>query len=244
MLRIPEFGMLIDAAEECGLAAHEGLTLYGPMDGSFGVGITRPQPGDDPQGNLAEQYALMAALGPVGDKGATFLNRKGDATVPFIGAIKNPHTEQLYLLIPYNNVGLDETQLRKAIAGLVVCIGFVSPAMAGWENVLRGRAFTAADHYQRQLGSSDGASLEETILFRADGMYERRITGHVSVSSGGLSLGRVREDRETGRWDVVEADSFPALRLENAADGEQVLWSLSRTETTFFFDERAFARTG
>ncbi|HEV7282069.1 MAG TPA: hypothetical protein VGN57_17840 [Pirellulaceae bacterium] len=244
MLRISEFGMLIDATQDCGLASHEGLTLYGPMDGSFGVGITRPQSGDDPQGNLEEQYALMAALGPVGDKGATFLNRKGDAVVPFVGAIRNPHTEQLYLLIPYNNVGLDETELRRAIAGLVVCIGFVSPAMELWENVLRGRTFTAGDHYQRQLGSGDGASLEETIAFHTDGLYERRTTGHVSVSSGGLSLGRVRDDRETGRWDVVETDGSPALRLESAADGERTLWSLGRTEQTFFFDERAFARTG
>lgn len=244
MLRIPEFGMLIDASQECGLASHEGVTLYGPMDGSFGVGITRPRPGDDPQGKLEDQYALMAAIGPVGDKGATFINRKGDTAVPFVGAIRNPHTEQLYLLIPYNNAGLDETQLRRAIGGLVTVIGFVSPAMESWENVLRGRVFTAADHYQRQLGSSDGMSTEETIAFRPDGMYERRISGHVSVSSGGLSLGRTRDDRETGLWDVVESNGSPALRLENSADGERSLWSLRRTETTFFFDDRSFVRTG
>lgn len=243
MLRIPEFGMLIDAPHDCGLASHEGFTLYGPMDGRYGVGITKPRPGDDPKGDLADQYALMAAFGPVGDKGATFLNRR-DAAVPFIGAIRNPHTEQLYLLVPYNNVGLDETGLRQAIGGLVVRIGFVSPAMEAWEGALRGGVFTAADHYQRQLGSSDSSSSEETIAFRPDGIYERRITGHVSVSGGGLSLGRVRDDRESGLWDVVDVGGSPALRLENSSDGESVVLSLRRTERTFYFDDRAFVRTG
>ena len=241
MLHIPEFGMAIDCPDDCGLASRGGIHLYGPLHGKFGVGITKPGPGDDPKGDLEDQYALMAAFGPVGDKGATFLNRR-DPAMPFIGAIRNPHTEQLYLLIPYNHAGLAENDLRREIGKLVQCIGFVSPSMAQWDATLRGRTYTAADAYQRQLGSSDGYSLQEDLTLRADGMYERRISGHTSISSGGLSLGSVRDDRESGRWDIVESAGATVLRLEDSA-GERSELSLGRTADAVLFDGRRFVRT-
>jgi len=243
MLRIPEFGITIDCPDTCGLASRGGIHLYGPLHGKFGVGITKPGPGDDPSGDLDDQYALMAALGPVGDKGATFLNRR-DPAMPFIGAIRNPHTEQLYLLVPYNHQGLDEKGLRREIGELVKCIGFVSPSMEQWETLLRDRKYTAAETYQRQLGSGDGYSAQEDITFGADGMYERRISGHTSISSGGLTLGRVRDDRESGRWDVVEGQggTGSALRLDDS-QGQRTFWSLGRTADAVLFDGRRFVRT-
>ncbi|SFH58097.1 hypothetical protein [Planctomicrobium piriforme] len=241
MLRIPEFGMLIDCSDDCGLAQQNGVTLYGPLHGKFGVGIATPQPGDDPQGNLADQYALMAALGPVGEHGATFLNRR-DPQVPFIGAIQNPHTSQLYLLVPFNHARLDETQLRQAIGKLVQCISFISPAMSQWQQRLSGRMFTAAEAYQRQLASSDGYSLQEDMTFHANGMYEKRISGHVSVSGGGLSLGRVRDEREQGRWDIVEVNGQPTLRLEDE-QCQRHHWSLQVTADAVLLDGRRFVRT-
>ncbi len=241
MLRIPEFGMAIDCPDDCGLASRGGIHLYGPLHGKLGVGITKPGPGDDPGGDLDDQYALMSAFGPVGDKGATFLNRR-DPAMPFIGAIRNPHTEQLYLLIPYNHEGLAENDLRREIARLVSCIAFVSPSMAQWDAVLRGRKYTAAEAHQRQLGSSDGYSMQEDLTFGADGMYERRISGHTSISSGGLSLGSVRDDRETGRWDIVESGGATVLRLEDS-NGERSELSLGRTADAVILDGRRFVRT-
>lgn len=243
MLRIPEFGIAIDCPDDCGLASRGGIHLYGPLHGQYGVGITKPGPGDDPAGDLEEKYALMAALGPVGDKGATFLNRR-DPAMPFIGAIRNPHTEQLYLLSPYNHKGLPETDLRKVIGELVKCIGFVSASMSQWDEMLRGRTFTAAETYQRQLGSSDGYSAQEDITFRGDGMYEQRISGHTSISSGGLTLGRVRDDREQGRWDVVEgAGGVGSMLRLDSSQGGRALWSLSRTADAVLFEGRRFVRT-
>jgi hypothetical protein len=241
MLRIPEFGMQIDAPSDCGLAQANGITLYAPLHGKFGVGITRPEPGDDPQGELDDQYALMAALGPVGDHGATFLNRR-HSEPPFIGAIRNPYTEQLYLLIPFNHAHLDEVSMRREIGTLVRCIGFISPAMEVWDRLLRGSVFIAADHYQRQLGSSDSSSREERITFRENGLYERRISSHTSISGGGLSLSNVRDDREQGSWDIVEVQGETQLRLESQQRGRECL-TLRRTESTFFLNGEPFLRT-
>lgn len=241
MLRIPEFGMVIDAPQDHGLAKSGGVTLYAPLHGRFGLGITTPKPGDDPQGNLDDQYELMAALGPVGDHGATFINRR-DPQMPFVGAIRNPHTSQLYLLVPFNHKGLAENDLRRETATLVKWIRFSSPRMSLWEDVLRGRTFTAAHHYQRYIGSSDSNSLEETITFKADGMYLRRITGHTSISSGGLSLGRVRDDRETGLWDILEEGSEIHLRLETTT-GDRTALPLSRTTDTYHFGDKSYVRT-
>ncbi|AMV18742.1 hypothetical protein [Planctomyces sp. SH-PL14] len=220
MLYLRDFGMLIDCPDDCGLASHAGLRLYGPLHGRFGVGITPPQKGDDPNGDLEDQYALMAAFGPVGDKGATFLNRR-DPAMPFLGAIRNPHTQKLYLLVPFNNAKLSETELRKEIGKLVCCIAFISPAMTQWETRLRGRRFTAADTYHRQLGSGDGSSIQEDLTFATDGTFQRRISGHTSISSGGLTLGSVRDDREAGRWDIVESEGAAILRLDGAQSGRQ-----------------------
>lgn len=241
MLGIPEFGMAIDCSDGCGLASRGGIHLYGPLHGQFGVGITKPGPGDDPSGDLDDQYALMSALGPVGERGATFLNRR-DPAMPFIGAIRNPHTEQLYLLIPYNHQGLAENNLRREIGKLVKCIAFVSPSMEQWDAVLRGRKYTAADAYQRNLGASDGCSVQEDLTFRADGMYERRISGHTSISSGGLSLGSVRDDRKSGKWDIVESGGATVLRLEDSR-GELSELSLGRTADAVILDGRRFVPT-
>jgi len=241
MLRIPAFGMAIDCPGDCGLASAGGIFLYGPTHGRFGVGVTPPQPGDDPAGDLADKYALLSAIAPVGTNGGAFLNRR-DPAVPFVGLIRNPHTDRLYMLVPFNHAGLSENELRKEIGRLVCCIGFVSPAMSRWDSALRGRKFTAADAYQRQLGSADGYSLQEDVTFKEDGMYERRISGHTSVSSGGLSLGRVRDDREVGLWDVVEEEGMPGLRLDDA-DGTRVTWALGRTGDAVTFDGRRFVRT-
>jgi hypothetical protein len=241
MLRIPAFQMQIDAPADCGLAEGDSVFLYGPTDGKFGVGITPPQPGDDPAGDLEDKYALMAALGPVGDKGATYLNRH-DPAMPFIGAIRNPHTSQLYLLIPYNHAGLKENDLRKELSRIVACIGFISPAMAQWDATLRGRKFTEAESYQRQLGSGDGYSRQEDLTFQADGMYERRITGHTSISGGGLSLGSVRDEREVGSWDVVESNGAVVLRMDDQGGGRSEL-SLARTARGIRLGDREFVRT-
>ncbi|MDY3561902.1 hypothetical protein R5W23_003331 [Gemmata sp. JC673] len=225
MLRIPEFRMLIDAPAECGLAAAPGVYLFGPTHGTFGLGVTRASPADDPAGDLLSLYELMAALGPVGTHGATILNRR-DPDVPFIGAIRNPDTAELFLLAPFNHAGLTEPELRRECARLIGYVSFVSPAMESWASVLSGTVLVGADTYRSTPGAG-GYTVEERYTFRTDGIYERIKETQVTVGVGGLSASRTGREREIGSWDVISADGRPALRLDDA-DGNRRVLALTR----------------
>lgn len=130
MLKIPEFRMWIDAPADCGLALAGGIHLFGPTHGGFGLAVTRAGPGDDPMGDLESRYETMAAFGPIGTRGATFLNRR-DPAMPFLGAIRDPDGI-LFLLPPYNPAGLPEDRLRRECGRLIECVAFSTPAMERW----------------------------------------------------------------------------------------------------------------
>ncbi|VTR96272.1 unnamed protein product [Gemmata massiliana] len=238
MLRIPEFRMLIDAPAECGLASAPGVYLFGPVHGQFGLGVTRADPADDPAGDLASQYELMAALGPVGANGATILNRR-DPAVPFIGAIRNPDTAELFLLAPFNHARLAEPELRRECARLLGYVSFVSPAMEAWIAVLSGAALVSADAYRSTPGAG-GYTVEERYALRPDGIYEWVKETQVTVGAGGLSASRTGREHAVGSWDVVDVSGRPALRLDDANGNRRVL-ALDRRGPDVLLDGVRFA---
>lgn len=239
MLRIPEFRMLIDAPLEYGMATSGGIPLIGPTHGQFGLGVTLQQPGDDPTGDLRSTYELMAAVGPVGEHGGTMINRRGDPETPFLGAIRDPNTDRLFLLIPFNHAKLTENQLRQECGRLIEWIRFATPAMEQWEVVLKGATLLAIDTYQRGIGSSDGYSAEERYAFRTDGMFEWVKNIHISVGGGGLSASRTSRERLTGSWDILNVNGDPVLRLDNS-EGKRSVLTLQRRGAEVLLEGRRF----
>jgi hypothetical protein len=226
MLRIPEFRMRIDAPADHGLAAQGGIYVFGPVDASVGLWVKRAEAGDDPAGDLVSKYELMAAFGPIGTRGATFLNRKGDEDFPFLGAIASPDGE-LFLLPPFNPRGYPEDRLRRECARLIELVGFVTPEMERWIGVLSGATLVAIDTHRREIATADGYSSEERYVFRADGVFEWRRDFHVSLGGGGLSASRTSRSERVGSWDVVDEGGAVGLRLEDEEEGRRVV-SLGR----------------
>lgn len=239
MLKIPEFRMWIDAPDDCGLASAGGIHLFGPAHGGFGLGVTRAGPGDDPAGDLESRYETMAAFGPIGTRGATFLNRR-DPAMPFLGAIRDPGSGSLFLLPPYNHVGLAEDQLRRECGRLVQCVGFTTPEMERWAALLSGATLVAIDTHRRDLATADGYSAEERYLFRPAGLFEWSKEFHVSIGAGGLSASRTSRSRRAGSWDVVDEGGRPALRLDDSEGVRDVL-ALERRGSTVLLDGASFA---
>lgn len=238
MLKIPEFRMWIDAPGDCGLASAGGIHLFGPTHGGFGLGVTRAGPGDDPAGDLESRYETMAAFGPIGTRGATFLNRR-DPAMPFLGAIRDPGSGSLFLLPPYNHVGLTEDRLRGECGRLIQCVGFTTAAMEQWSALLSGASLIAIDTHRRDLASADGYSAEERYTFRADGLFEWTKEFHISIGGGGLSASRSSRSRRSGSWDVVDEEGRPALRLDDSEGSREVL-ALERRGPTALLDGSLF----